>query len=303
MRRCNWQVFSRDVLALYAAPMRRPATYRKMRQTLREFGELVQRPPDLSPATIATWITAHPGRRPDTVQALLRSLSAACSYGVRWGYLQTNPFEFRSSRKWVDWAVPELDPPVHSAEEIARALARADLEASAGSWKAQRLRALIYAYAYLGARKREVLGLRVEDIDVYHRVIDLKPNARRPLKTRRSAAHLPIPEPLAHVLESWLPQTQSAWAFPGVRRIGPWLDGAPGLKAIDEIEALGLRAGVPHLTIASFRHTFASLSESWDIGELALQRVLRHTRIRTQRSYRHELPQLLRDVAAKVHFP
>jgi integrase len=303
MRRCNWQVFSRDVLALYAAPMRRPATYRKMRQVLTEFGALITEPRLLTPATIAGWIHNHPDRRPETVRTLLRSLSAACTYGVQWGYLRADPFEFRSPIQWVDWSVPDLDPPVHSAEEISRVLAKADLEAQAGGWKAQRLRAVIYAYAYLGARKREVLGLAVADIDLYHRVIDLKPNARRPLKTRGSAAHLPIPEPLAAVLESWLPQTRCEWAFPGTRRAGPWLDGAPGLKAIDEIEALGLRAGVPHLTIASFRHTFASLSESWNIGELALQRVLRHTRIRTQRSYRHELPQLLKDVAAKIHFP
>ena len=99
-----------------------------------------------------------------------------------------------------------------------------------------------------------------------------------------------------------MPQTQSEWLFPGVRRLGPWLEGPPGQKPIDQVEALGTRAGVPGLTIASFRHTFASLAEGWSIGELALQRQLRHTRIRTQLAYRHPLPELLRDVAAKVRY-
>src|SRR5271157_6539776 len=39
--------------------------------------------------------------------------------------------------------------------------------------------------------------------------------------------------------------------------------------------------------------SFASLSEGWSIGELVLQRILRHSQIRTQRMYRHEMPEVL----------
>jgi integrase len=292
-----------EVLALYEPPMRRVATYRKMSQVLAEFGAICRRPEDLTPSSVAAWIAAHPGRRPATVESYLRSLRAACTYGITSGVLVQNPFSYRAPSRWVDWDVPELPAPVHSAEEIARVLEHADAEAQGGDWKAARLRAVVYAFAFTGARRRELLALAVADVDLASGTIRIGTNARRCLKTKSSAAQIPVPATLAAVLEDWIPRCGSAWLFPGVRRLGPWLEGPAGAKALDQVKALGLRAGVPGLTIASFRHTFASLAEGWGIGELALQRQLRHTRIRTQLAYRHPLPEALRDVATKVHFP
>jgi len=297
-----WSRFTEDVLALYLPPIRRLATYRKMRQVLGEFAQFCPTTADLTPAVIAGWIQMHPERRPETTLALLRTLAAACTYGVLVSALEANPFAWRSPTQWVDWDVPELDPPVHSSEEIARVLALADLEAAGGAWKALRLRVLVYAYAFLGARKREILGLAVADVDLVAGVLTIRTNRRRGLKTRTSAAHLPIPSELGKVLAAWIPLTGCAWLFPGARRHGPWLEGPPGFKAIDEIKALGLRAGVEGLTIASFRHTFASLAEGWNMSELELQRLLRHSNRRTQTHYRHELPAVLKEAGAKVHF-
>jgi len=327
----TWGEFMSEVLALYRPPMRRIATYRKMEQVLREFGGLCRRPADLTPSSVAAWIAAHPGRRPATVESYLRSLRAACTYAIGAGYLQRSPFDFRSPRQWVDWDVEELDPPVHSAGEIARVLALADGEmgdgiwgvgsgqsrplyagvcgsmreyaGGVGGWRAARLRAVVYAFAFTGARRKELLGLAVADVDLEHGVIDIRTNGRRSLKTHASAARIPIAAPLAAVLADWIPRCGSTWLFPGVRRRGPWLEGPVGEKSLDQVKALGLRAGVPGLTFQSFRHTFASLAEGWGIGELALQRILRHSNLRTQLAYRHELPAVLRDTAAKVHFP
>lgn len=233
---------------------------------------------------------------------LLSSLRAAATYGAKWGYLQRNPFEFRKPSEWVDWDVPELDPPVHTSAEIARVLKLADQEALEGSWRDARLRALVYTAAYTGARKREILGLAAADVDLTRGLIRINTNARRGLKTRASAACLPIPEALGAVLSAWLPMCGSTWCFSGMRRRSPWLEGPRGGKALDEVKALGLRASVAALTFQSFRHTFASLAESWGFSELALQRQLRHSSPLTQRRYRHELPELLRDAAVKIHF-
>lgn len=49
---------------------------------------------DLTEDTLSDWITTHPGRRPRTIEGLLRHLSAACTYGVKWGYL-LDPFDIR----------------------------------------------------------------------------------------------------------------------------------------------------------------------------------------------------------------
>jgi integrase len=297
-----WSQFTEDVLAVYRPPIRRLATYRKMRQVLGEFAGFCPTTTDLTPAAIAGWLQLHRERRPETTLALLRTLRAACTYGVLVSALETNPFAWRKPTAWVDWDVPELDPPVHSAEEISRVLALADQEASAGPWKAARLRALVYAYAFLGARKREVLGLAVADVDLAAGCIAIRTNRRRGLKTRSSAAHLPIPAELGRVLAAWIPLTGCDWLFPGAKRQGPWLEGPPGFKAIDQIKALGQRAGVQGLTIASFRHTFASLAEGWGLSELELQRTLRHSSNLTQKFYRHELPAVLKGVANKVHY-
>jgi integrase len=300
--RITFAAFTLDVLALYGAPMRRKATRAKMQQVLEEFGRLCRRPSDLTPSAIAAWIAAHPGRRPSTVAALLTSLRAACRYGAKWGYLERNPFEFRAPREWVDWDAEELPPPVHAPAAMARVLSLADLEALGGPWQAARLRALVYTASYTGARKRELLGLPVADVDLEAGLIRITTNARRGLKTRASRACLPIPGPLAAVLSEWLPICGSAWVFPGARRSAPWLEGSAGGKALDQLKALGIRAGVPGMTFQSCRHTFASLAETWGFSELALQRQLRHSSPFTQRGYRHELPELLRAAGERVSY-
>jgi integrase len=297
-----WSRFTEDVLSLYLPPIRRLATYRKMRQVLGEFAQFCPTTADLTPAVIAGWIQMHPERRPETTLALLRTLAAACTYGVLVSALDANPFAWRKPTAWVDWDVPELAPPVHGSEDIARVLATADQEASGGAWRALRLQAVVYTLAYTGARKREVLGLAVADVDLPGGSVAIRTNRRRGMKTRSSSARLPIPAELGRVLATWIPLTGCEWLFPGARLEGPWLEGPPGHKAIDQVKALGQRAGIEGLTIASFRHTFASLSESWGIGETALQRILRHTNPRTQKFYRHELPEVLREAGAKVHF-
>jgi len=302
MKRLTWGEFARGVLALYEPPIRRKSTHRKMRQVLDEFGRHCRHCRDLTPETIAAWIAEHPGRRPSTVATLLSSLRAACNYAISRGWLKTNPFQFRAPREWIDPDVPELPPPVHTGEEIAAVLRQADSEASGGCWRAARLRAVLYSSAYTGARKREIMGLRVEDVDLELQVLRIRTNSKRPLKTRKSSANLPIPAPLAYVLAEWIPLASSEWLFPGSYRLGPWFDGAPGYRPIDELKALGKRAGVEGLTFQSLRHSFASLSEGWGIGELMLQRLLRHTSIRTQRGYRHPLSGALVEAAAKVRF-
>ena len=302
VRKCAWRAFRDETLALYAPPIRRPATMKKMALVLAEFGALCVGPGDLTPATIAAWIAGHPGRRPATIDSYLRSLRAAIGYALERGYCEVSPFARRAPSAWVDWDAEELPPPVHTAAEITRVLELADAEASGGDWEAGRLRVLAYLLAYTGARKCEVLGLRVVDVDLVGGWLTIAPHRRRGLKTRASAARIPLAGPPRPVLEAWLPRTRSEWLIPGVWRRGPWLHGAPGYRPLDQLRELGQRAGVAGLTIASMRHTVASCAEGWGIGELMLQRLLRHTSIKTQRIYRHPLDGPLQAAAAKIAY-
>jgi integrase len=305
-KRKSWASFSEEVVSLYAPPVRRRGTQRLIKSVLDEFAPRCRWVSDLGPAAIAGWIADHPGRRPESVYSKLRSLRAAVTYALVRGYLRVSPFAFRSARAWSSWEAPELPAPVCSSAQVRAILALADREAQTGHWRThwrrQRLRALVYLLAYTGVRPAEALGLEVADVDLGRGLVSIKSNQGRSLKTRASAASVPIPEPLRPVLAHWIPQTGGEWLFPGTRKRGAWLTGGPGVRALDQVRDLGERAGVKGLTLVSFRHTFASMAELWGLGELALQRLLRHTRLKTQLHYRHEMPAMLADAAGRIRF-
>ena len=185
-------------------------------------------------------------------------------------------------------------PKNRTGAEILAVLNRADQEARDGSWKALRLRAAVYCFAYTGARRNEILGAQRADVDLERRVLSITSNERRPLKTSASEAELPMTRQLTDVMTDWIACCDSSWLFPHRFRYGPWLYGPNGAKALDQVRGLGERAGVPRLTILAFRHTFGTLAGRWGFGQLLLQSWLRHALLQTQESYRHrDLYQLM----------
>jgi integrase len=297
--------FARSVLDLYQVPIRRKATRAKIRQALEEFAAICPDTAALTPGAVARWLAAHPGRTPRTAYSLLRAMRTAVRAGIALGLVPSDPFAFRSPRAW--FPAGALEDPTrrrhHGAEAIARVLRRADAEAYAGPWRAWRLRAAVYGVAYTGCRAREVLGALAADYDRESGLFWVRPNARRPLKTAASHAPLPACPALAAVLDDWVDRIGgSPWLIPGRRRSGPWLGGAPGYRPVDQLRKLGERAGVEGLTFLSLRHSFATLSESWGLGEAMIQRLLRHSRPQTQRAYRHADLDAMREAVSRVHF-
>jgi integrase len=300
-----WRQFAAEVLSLYAPPIRRPGTYRKTAQVLRELGALCRRSDDLGPPKIAAWLQRYPDRAATTRLALLRTLRPVCTYGAAAGYL-VDPFLFRKPRQWLPASaliIPECDfRRNRTAGEIRSILDLADSEALDGRWEALRLRAAVYSWCFTGARKNEILGSMVADVDILKGTFFVRPNDKRPLKTAASAAVLPLAAPLAAVLAGWMPHCGGPWLLPHKFRRGPWLHGPNGGKALDQVAALGRRAGVDGLTILALRHSFGTLAEGWGFGELLLQRLLRHTSVKTQRSYRHQDLEQLRCAASAIRY-
>lgn len=304
-----YDAFAGAVLGLYCAPIRRPATRRKLAQVLAEFAGLVETTDELTPAAVAAWLAAHPGRSARTSYSLLRTFRSAIRAGMALGLVGRDPFAFRAPRAWFPAGALEADRPRkhHAAASIRRVLDLADAEAAApgapgARWRAGRLRTLTWTAAYTGARRNEILGLRIEDVDPVAGVVRIRPNDARPLKTARSAAELPLAAPAAERIRRWIPQAGSEWLFPQWRARGPWLSGLHGYRAGDQLVALGERAGVEGLTFQSLRHSFATLAESWGLGELMVQRILRHSRPQTQLHYRHHDLDLMRDAVGRVRF-
>lgn len=295
---------------LYAAPRRQPSTLRQVRQVLRELAEVpgLKTTAHLTTVNIARWMDLRPGRSAPTHKSHLRCLSAIASYCVAEGYLRRDPFDFRGVSEWIrDDAVPSR-PRTHrhrSLGEVAAVLERADAEAGSGAWEARRLQALVYVYAYLGLRAAEALHLWVSDVDLDRSVVTLRPHPEdgwRP-KTLRSAAELPIAAVLRDQLALWLPHTGCRWAFPGTKLRGPWLSGGPGVRPLDKVRALGERAGVPGLTISTFRKTIGTYAKALGFSQLELKALLRHSNVETQRWYDEDAVESLRQATSRIQFP
>jgi integrase len=301
----TWERFQAEALATWAPPMRAPATWRAMRQVLTEVGQMgCQTTDGLTPELLSRWIQSHPSRSPARIRSLLRSLQPAMKFAIVSGWLPAdrNPFLFRSAARWM----PGRDLPrvkrFLTAHEVAAILGRADTEVATGAWQAGRLQALVYLAAYTGMRRGELLWLSVRDVDLTARTISITPKPGWSPKTAASIATLPILEPLERVLSLWLPRTGCQWVIPGYRSGKPWTGGPPGQKALDCVAALGRRAGVPAVTLISFRRTIATLASGWGLGPLAVQALLRHTTVTTQEWYRQPDLEGLRAAAEKIRY-
>lgn len=295
--------FRSEVLSHYRDPLARKATRLKVSQVLREFEGLCPTTRDLTVDAIIAWIQAHPGRRRATVRTLLSALRAAINL-VGADYEMGSPFLRRKLHRFLP---PETGRPIvrhKTPAEIAAVLLQADQEASGGCWKARRLRVLVNLAAYTGARGRELLGLEVEDLDLAGGLIRIRPNARRLLKTESSERVVPMAAPLHGAIAEWVGRLdrRSPWLIPHGRLDGPWLQARAGYRPVDQVKALGRRAGVQDLTLLSFRHSFATAADRWRIGGKALQDLMGHSTPMMQFNYRHPDPEEMRASVGRVKF-
>lgn len=313
--------FRDELLALYAPPLRARKTMIKLRFTLDIAAGLLgpdATTADLNPALVARFIAGRPAAEsPHTTFSLLSNLRTACSYAKSQGYVRNSPFEFRAPKKWI--RVPRAAGKKHHPQEDIRRvleLLRSEVLDREGwsRWRARRLYALAATVAYTGLRRDEALFLRVEDVDIPGRMIFVVDRASRRLKTEGSAAPVPMPEALVPILESWMPHRLSVpepcagklpecpYLFPNVTRTNAWSQGPWGAKPLDALKAAGLRAGVANFTFQSLRHSFATHAESWGLSPTMIQRVLRHTSLRTQEHYRHADQANMRAAVNRVGF-
>jgi len=314
-----WPEFTTEFLALYAEPLRARSTCVGMAHVLALVAQLgVESTADLTPATVARLVASRtPAESPNTTHGHLAYLRAACTYAAAMGYLHVSPFVIRS--RWIRKVAPQHT--FHSREQVAQVLDRARTEAATGRgwsrWRKHRLYALTSIVAYTGLRKMEASRLRIEDVDLPGRMLNILPRVGNRLKTEASAAPVPVCEPLAAILAEWLPCLElpasrgtvrgprprnnpdsamdPGWLIPNCYRSGPWIGGSAGHRPVEQLGALGLRAGVEGLTFLSLRHSWATAAEGLGLSEEQIKRVLRHTSIRTQAHYSHADAQNLRD--------
>jgi integrase len=281
MLAASWAAFTARMRAKYSSRDYSRNTRMKMMHVLETFGSLegVTSTTDLTDANVDRWKKSLGQLARNTVYGYATYLRSACTWAVDWDMLERSPFARRGS---IGRKAKPAPQPHHSAAEIQRVLDY--LRDNADTWRGARLEALVAAYAFTGGRRNEILLSRVEDWDLKKRVFLILD--RTGVKTFESAAAVPILDPLAEVLERWLPRVGSPWFCPSLDGKGPWTGGNKTWRAGNCIKAAGEAVGVYGLTIKSFRTSFASIAEAkWGLSTKQIRMVLRHASDRTQDHY------------------
>ena len=147
-----------------------------------------------------------------------------------------------------------------------------------------------------GARKREVLDARWDQIDLRNRIW------RIPLSKSGKARHVPITGSVVRVLalakealsEQWTPQRAAAseWIFPNPDT------GKPYVSIFYAWNSARTKAGIKDVRIHDLRHTFASTLVNQGVPIYEVQKILGHQNIRTTERYAHLAPKRLEASAA-----
>lgn len=162
--------------------------------------------------------------------------------------------------------------------------AEADDLAAAAATERDRMLQLIGRYC--GLRVSELVGLRVDDLDLEAGLLFV--NQGKGGKDR----YVPIPARIEPDLRAWVRGRRTGWLFPG-RRLGSHL--TPRAVRL-QLKGAARRAGVDRIPVSphKLRHTYATslLAAGADIREV--QELLGHSRIDTTTIYAACLPQRLR---------
>jgi integrase len=313
-REITWTKARAWLMATYH--QRAKATRAKITNTIDELEREAVTPADVEPDTIARLIMHWQAQmnRATTVNSKLRVVRAVLfKLGPRiptcrqtW---EAGPWFVREDDDWIPTQRKHLNP-----AELLRVLEQADEEVRNSDigtstrgrqprtqeWYAHRRRALVWLLASTGLRATEALTARSEDFD--GEILEVT-SAWKRTKTTKSRQPVPVIEPASTRMIEWMRiRGESEWIFPASTKDTPWLQGSRGYKPLDQLKALGERSGVIGVTLQSFRHTFATMSELWGLSETQIQRILRHTTTLTQRHYRHADRQILKSIAEHITF-
>ncbi len=240
---------------------------------------------------------------PHSVEYACLVLSRALNQARRWGYVAknvVNDVELPKVRR------PKIQP---ATEQQAHALLAAV--------KDHRLEGIYWVALFLGLRRGEVLGLKIESLDVEACTLRVdgslqrvgKELVRSNTKTESSQRTLPVPEPVVRVLRTHLKRLEAERLSAG----DDWEEhgylfaterGTPiePSNLIRHFKAALKRAGLPETTrFHDLRHWCDSLLISYKVHPKAIQEILGHANITTTLNiYGHLLPNVLRDAADQM---
>lgn len=223
---------------------------------------------------------------PSSVNTIMRTLSAALGYAVKWGYIPTNPAEN------AEWPGQGESDPAYLDEQEARVFL-SKLQDEPIRW-----RALIICDLLSGLRRGELLGLQWPDIDFTNHLVHIRRTWNylgkntgcyfaTPKSSRsRRPVHLSTSF-FVTLLEykQWQDQRRcdlgDAWeGSPDDPRVFTTDAGAPVNPTVPTwwLSKFTKRIGIQHLSIHSLRHTYASLMIADEVPVVEVSNQLGHAK-------------------------
>jgi len=221
---------------------------------------------------------------PSSVNTIMRTLSAALGYAVKWGYISTNPAEN------AEWPGQGESDPAYLDEEEAR-IFLAQLQKEPIRW-----RALIICDLLSGLRRGELLGLQWPDIDFKNHLIHIRRTWNylgkakgcyfATPKSARSRRPIHLSDAFFITLQDykqWQDQRRAEMgdAWQGAEsdpRVFTTDTGAPVNPTVPTwwLSKFTKRIGIRHLSVHSLRHTYASLMIANEVPVVEVSNQLGH---------------------------
>jgi integrase len=252
-----------------------------------------------------------------TIDAELRAIRYLCNVMEEWKHRPegSNPFAGkgkatvggRRTRQKAQGTPGKNKVEKHySFEEVKTLLALATKEAQENpTVEKKRFRVLAYFMAYTGCRINEAVHLEWKDVDFDRGVAWLYFKVENDLKTEGSQAPFGLPQRLLAVLREWKEdedRIDCSWVFANSRK-KPWKGGAPGYRPFDQMQELGVRAGIKGANFKRFRHSMSTHGKQrFGMTAEQVRAQLRHTTTETQEHYTHDDIANLREAVKKVDF-
>jgi integrase len=166
-----------------------------------------------------------------------------------------------------------------------------------------RLRVMVALALCLALRKGEILGLRVEDLDLVHLVLHVRHSHNRPAPKNGRWRDLPIPSALEPHLRAWLADVAGDVVFPGGSHGGLLNKDFPLPELVRaELVRLGVRSeeSAAEICFHTLRHTWSTLAEAAGVPDKLRSYVMGHAPTVTE-GYTHRSMDRLRQELEKVH--
>jgi site-specific recombinase XerD len=189
-----------------------------------------------------------------------------------------------------------------SRQQVQAVLALAHKRADAGNAAARCLRAAVVLVLHIGLRRGELLGLRLQDLDLGTRRLTVARSFQTMPKSGK-ARHLQLPAAAVPALTAWLKEVprHAGVVFPVVSGPRPRLGRRTDLLGLPELLA---EAGCRVLLHPwhALRHTFASHFVMSGGNLMALQKILGHATIAQSMVYAHLSEHFLAGEVDKLRF-